>query len=405
MAQTSSGGSSFSGNEKPGDKRDPKEIANQLAGYTGFTDLADLRRFLVSRPMLEVTTEILKDPPLANVLWVDVVPHFDSCLRLGGVQTLEEKYGENINLRNAFPKISHPDWSIETTAAKNRPNRAHRMAAWIFRLRNRIASYEKQDSSGRQAKYEKALNSFKGAIRNQETIIPHCDSLLVNFPVLGPIMELNEINQVRPYHRVYHLWLHLHTQSFMVSRSSGPRYLFDLCYPFVPEPVLPGFFPDHTREIINASVPNSRKRTQELLEPKYESLQRSRSLSPRLLTHQLLRVVVRKIEKTRSRSSHTDGFLIWTTKMLKITSRSLNPSCKEQVSLTKIRLKRGAVSLEAPLEGNLISPSISFSSIYWSSNTLPDLEMQSRLKLRSHRGIQPSELSTNILLIVPRKWF
>jgi hypothetical protein len=282
MAQTGSDASSSSGNEKPGDKRDPKEIANQLAGYTGFTDLADLRRFLVSRPMLEVTAEILKDPPLANVLWVDVAPHFDSCLRLGGVQMLEQKYGENINLRNAFPKISHPDWSIETTAAKNRPNRAHRMAAWIFRLKNRIASYEKQDSSGRQAKYEKALNSFKGVIRNQETIIPHCDPLLVKLPVLGPIMELNEINQVRPYHRVYHLWLYLHTQSFMVSRSSGPRYLFDLCYPFVSEPVLPGFFSDHTREIINASVSNSRKRTQEILEPTDESLQKKQKLAVKI---------------------------------------------------------------------------------------------------------------------------
>jgi hypothetical protein len=80
------------------DRRYPTEIANQLARYTGFTNLADLRMFLVSRPMLEVTAEILTDPPLANVLWVDIDLHFDSCLRLGGVQMLEQKYGESINL-------------------------------------------------------------------------------------------------------------------------------------------------------------------------------------------------------------------------------------------------------------------------------------------------------------------
>jgi hypothetical protein len=156
------------------------------------------------------------------------------------------------------------------------------MAGWIFRLKNRISSYEKQDSNTRQAKYEQALNSFKRAIRNQETIIPHCNPLLVKFPVLGPNMELNEINQVRLYHWVYYLWLYLHIQSFKVSRSSGPRYLFDLCYPFTSEPVLPELIPDPMREIVNASGSNNRKRAQGNLKPTVDNLQKKQKLDVKI---------------------------------------------------------------------------------------------------------------------------
>jgi hypothetical protein len=157
-------------------------------------------------------------------------------------------------------------------SAKSGPNRSHRMAAWIFRLKNRIDSYGKEDPNCYQAGYEKALKSFKRAVRNPELIIPHCDPLLVKLPVLGPIMEVKEI-QVRPYHRVYHLWLHLYCQVLLVSCPSGPRYLFNLIDPFESEPVLPAFSLDYMRET-NASFSKSRKRTQENLEPTDESLQK-----------------------------------------------------------------------------------------------------------------------------------
>jgi hypothetical protein len=113
MAQSSFDVSSSSVNETPKDKQDPKETASRLAAYTGFTDLADLRRFLVSRPMLEVTTEILTDRTLANVTWDDMAPPFGSCLCLGGVNSLEQKYGEIINLGMHFLTSTTPNGPLK----------------------------------------------------------------------------------------------------------------------------------------------------------------------------------------------------------------------------------------------------------------------------------------------------
>jgi hypothetical protein len=404
MAQSSFDVSSSSVNETPKDKQDPKETASRLAAYTGFTDLADLRRFLVSRPMLEVTTEILTDRTLANVTWDDMAPHFGSCLCLGGVNSLEQKYGEIINLRNAFPDVYHPEWPVEMISAKSGPNRSHRMAAWIFRLKNRIDSYGKEDPNCHQAGYEKALKSFKRAVRNPELIIPHCDLLLVKLPVLGPIMEVKEI-QVRPYHRVYHLWLHLYCQVLLVSCPSGPRYLFNLIDPFESEPVLPTFSLDYMRET-NASISKSRKRTQENLEPTDESLQKKQKPS--------LKVV--NPATTQSGGPENPPLLVKKFAYKWLSDLDFQDA-KDHLNAIEIQLQRTGFIDQDPTRArccefrNSIRRQFDFAKHklqlhIWNSNILPNLEMQTKVKLRTcHYGTKRSKPSMNILLIAPRKWF
>ena len=72
MTQSSSDVSPHVANRKPEDYYDPQLNSEKLAAYTGFEDIADLQRFLVSRPMLEVAAEIISDSHLKSILYSHV---------------------------------------------------------------------------------------------------------------------------------------------------------------------------------------------------------------------------------------------------------------------------------------------------------------------------------------------
>ena len=217
-------------------------------------------------------------------------------------------------------------------------------------------------------------------------------------------MEVKEI-QVRPYHRVYHLWLHLYCQVLLVSCPSGPRYLFNLIDPFESEPVLPTFSLDYMRET-NASISKSRKRTQENLEPTDESLQKKQKPS--------LKVV--NPATTQSGGPENPPLLVKKFAYKWLSDLDFQDA-KDHLNAIEIQLQRTGFIDQDPTRArccefrNSIRRQFDFAKHklqlhIWNSNILPNMEMQTKVKLRTcHYGTKRSKPSMNILLIAPRKWF
>jgi hypothetical protein len=74
-----------------------------LAAYTGFKDIADLRKFLVSRPMLEATVEIISDGHLMDIKWKDIFRLIALHVSSEGAGAMNSKYGEKVDLKKFFP--------------------------------------------------------------------------------------------------------------------------------------------------------------------------------------------------------------------------------------------------------------------------------------------------------------
>jgi hypothetical protein len=279
MAQAGSDAPPPVANRKPEDYYDPQLNPEKLAAYTGFEDIADLQRFLVSRPMLEVTAEIIRDGYLMPIKWKDIFRLLALYVSSGHTEAMNSTYGEKVDLKKSFPAQFQ-----EANRKYPSSNSIRRMAAWIFRLRNRIQSYEREDPKLRRMGLVAARKIFKTVTASAgQFIVPCSDPAVLKFPVLGPRKELNE-DYLEPYNRVYHLSFQL--GHYARSKISAPYVaLFGPEPPFLSKPVSPEVIREAKRA--QQKVGNIRnsggKRALENVEHPDEKFQKKQKFAPKIV--------------------------------------------------------------------------------------------------------------------------
>jgi hypothetical protein len=163
------------------------------------------------------------------------------------------------------------------------------MAAWIFRLRNRIDSYEREDPNLRWKGLSAARTFFKTVTASAgQFIIPCSPQALLKFPVLGPKKESNE-DCLEPYNRVYHLYFQL--GQYARSEISAPFVrLFGSEERFISKPVSQEVIREvkRVKQKVGKSCNSGGKRALENVEHQMSSSKRNRSLFPRSWKHLLL---------------------------------------------------------------------------------------------------------------------
>ncbi|KAH8819871.1 hypothetical protein F5884DRAFT_892849 [Xylogone sp. PMI_703] len=160
-----------------------------LAAYTGFRDVAEMRKFLLSRPMLEIATEIISDHGFQWYLKI-------SCV----CKVFDEKNSERDSAEDDTEELDFDYVRSKTTSH-------FAMTDIILRARTKILEFQSQDQESRFKGYLDAKRAFleilSSGLEKCSLTLPEIEGQIV-CPKLGPFPEHGEVH-MECYNRIIRL--------------------------------------------------------------------------------------------------------------------------------------------------------------------------------------------------------
>ncbi|KAG9239145.1 hypothetical protein BJ875DRAFT_479673 [Amylocarpus encephaloides] len=185
-----------------------------LVAYCDYANTHQLMRLWLSRPLLEVVGELT--PLIFFSLekhkgW----PHIfkDLCQTLGnGKTSAVARYGENLDLDSMYPTVDRVRMGNlahhrEEERQASKINCHIKVAAWLWRLRERLAAYKLQDGEEREAGAEEARNKLKLALSlpaESKVFAIKAEEVDIPLSLLRPLNDRGE-SFMEPFNRLWYI--------------------------------------------------------------------------------------------------------------------------------------------------------------------------------------------------------